>query len=410
MALSNAAVRSTKPRQKPFKRADDRGLYLLVQPNGSRLWRMNYSFAGRQRTAAFGIYPDISLSEAREARDAAKKKLRAGIDPGAVIKAEKIAEKQAVTHAFSAVADEWFQRKMVKEKKSEKTLERTRWLLGLLNEGIGKRVLSEIEAPELLEVLRKVEAQGLHETTKRLRSTASAVFRYGIASGACKRDPAADLKDALTSVKATPRPAITDPAGVGELLRAIEGYKNPIVRLALKFLSLTFVRPGEACSAEWSEIDTVTGVWSIPGHKMKMDKPHRVPLSKQALAILKELRTITGHSKYLFASRKRGRHIFANRLSVALRKLGFTAEQVTVHGFRSTASTVLNESGKFSPDVIELALAHQKKGVRGIYNRAQYWDERVELAQWYSDHLDGLRQRGEVVALPAKKKSKRTVA
>jgi integrase len=408
MSLSDAAVRATKPRQKPFKRADDRGLYLLVQPNGSKLWRTNYTFAGRQRTMAFGAYPDVSLSEAREARDAAKKKLRAGIDPSAVVKAEKVAEKQAIEHTFSAISAEWLERKMVKEGKAERTLERTEWLLGILNDGIGKTLLSEIEAPELLAVLRKVEAAGKNETVKRLRATASTVFRFGIATGVCKRDPAADLKGALTSATSTPRAAITDPVGVGELLRSIDGYKRPMLRLALQFLALTFVRPGEVCSAEWSEINT-DAVWSIPGAKMKMKKPHRVPLSKQALAVLAELRKISGDSKFLFPSRKRGRHIFANRLNVALREIGYDAEQVSAHGFRSTASTILNEHSEFSPDAIELSLAHVSGDVRSVYNRAQRWIERRELAQWYANYLDGLRQRGEVVKMP-KKKSMRTVA
>jgi integrase len=408
MSLSDAAVRATKPRQKPFKRADDRGLYLLVQPNGSKLWRTNYTFAGRQRTMAFGAYPDVSLSEAREARDAAKKKLRAGIDPSAVVKAEKVAEKQAIEHTFSAVSAEWLKRKMVAEGKAERTLERTEWLLGILNDGIGKTLLSEIEAPELLAVLRKVEAAGKNETVKRLRATASTVFRFGIATGVCKRDPAADLKGALTSATSTPRAAITDPVGVGELLRSIDGYKRPMLRLALQFLALTFVRPGEVCSAEWSEINT-DAVWSIPGAKMKMKKPHRVPLSKQALAVLAELRKISGDSKFLFPSRKRGRHIFANRLNVALREIGYDAEQVSAHGFRSTASTILNEHSEFSPDAIELSLAHVSGDVRSVYNRAQRWIERRELAQWYANYLDGLRQRGEVVKMP-KKKSMRTVA
>jgi integrase len=369
MSLSDAAVRATKPRQKPFKRADDRGLYLLVQPNGSKLWRTNYTFAGRQKTAALGAYPDVSLSEAREARDAAKKQLRAGIDPNAVVKAEKVAEKQAIEHTFSAVSAEWLKRKMVAEGKAERTLERTEWLLGILNDGIGKKLLSEIEAPELLAVLRKVEAAGKNETVKRLRATASTVFRFGIATGVCKRDPAADLNGALTSATSTPRAAITDPTGVGELLRSIDGYKRPMLRLALQFLALTFVRPGEVCSAEWSEINT-DAVWSIPGAKMKMKKPHRVPLSKQALAILAELRKISGGGKYLFPSRKRGRHIFANRLNVALREIGYDAEQVSAHGFRSTASTALNEISEFSPDAIELSLAQPTIGHNAGSNAA----------------------------------------
>jgi len=232
MPLSDAGIRRIQPGAKPFKKTDGRGLYLLVQPSGVRLWRLNYTFAGRQRTAAFGIYPHVSLSEAREARDATKKKLRAGIDPGVEKLAEKIAEKQA-SITFSVVAAEWFKKKMVNEKKAKNTLVRNQYLLDILNKGIGRKTLTEIEAPELLTVLRRVEAGGRHETTNRLRSTASTVFRFGIASGYCTRNPAADLKGALTSAKVKPRNAVTDPVEVGELLRAIDGYKTPMLRLAL---------------------------------------------------------------------------------------------------------------------------------------------------------------------------------
>jgi integrase len=400
--LTDTALKHLKPGIKPFKRGDALGLYILVQPSGSRLWRFDYSITGRRKTAALGAYPTVSLSEAREARDTIKRQLRQGVDPGATVKAEKIAAKQAGV-TFASVAADWFQRKMVAEKKSESTLVRTQWLLGILNEGIGSSTLTEIEAPELLVVLRRVAAAGNHETVKRLRSTASNVFRFGIATGACRRDPAADLKGALTTGTSTPRSAIVDPAGVGELLRAIDGYNKPALRLALQLLVLTFTRPGNVASAEWNEFDIDAGVWSIPGPKMKMREAFRIPLSRQALVVLNELHAITGNSKYLLPSRKRGRHIYANKLNIALRRIGYTADDVSAHGFRSTASTILNESGKFQPDVVEICLAHKVAGVRGLYNRAVYWVPRCELMQWYADHLDQLRQRGEIVALKNKK-------
>lgn len=400
--LSDAAIRRIKPRPKPFKKADALGLYLLVQSNGGRLWRMNYTFGGRQKTLAFGAYPVIGLAEARVQRDAAKRQLRQGIDPGAVVKVEKVARKQAAANTFAAVADQWNTTKMVKEGKSKSTLARASWLLDMLRDGIGDRPIKEIEAPELLAVLRKVEAQGKHEAVKRLRSTASAIFRFGIASGACKRDPAADLRGALTAAKATPHAAVTDPAGVGELLRAIDAYQRPVLRLALQLLALTFTRPGNVASAEWTEFDVAAGVWSIPAAKMKMREPFRVPLSRQALAVLAELREITGNSKFLFPSLRTGkRPIFTYVLNKALRDVGYAADEMQPHGFRSVFSTLANESGKFSVDAIELSLAHAPRGVRGIYNRSQYWNERVELVQWYADFLDELRGRGEVVALPA---------
>jgi integrase len=398
--LTDAQVRALKPKETPFKVADGAGLYLLVQPNGSKLWRMAYRFVGKQKTLYFGIYDTVSLSDARARRDDAKRQLRSGEDPGAVVKAKKAAVVAATANTFRAVAADWFQKKMVKEGKSPSTLNKSRWVFGILNDGIGDRPINEIEAPDLLAVLRRVEAQEKYETVKRLRSTSSAIFRFGIATGACKRDPSADLRGALTSVAATPHAAVTDPADVGKLLRAIDGFKRlPTVRLALQFLALTFVRPGELCSAEWSEI---TGsVWDIPGPKMKMRLPHRVPLSRQAMAVLDELRAITGKRKHLFASSVKPSQPFStNLLNVTMREIGFEHARHVPHGFRSTASTILNESSEFSPDVIELSLAHVPTGVRAIYNRSKYWPERCELMQWYADHLDELRGRGKVVGLP----------
>jgi integrase len=400
MPLTDTRLRALKAGDTPYKRADAAGLYVLVRPNGAKLWRLDYAFAGKRKTMALGAYPVVSLHEARESRDAAKKLLRQGLDPGAVVKQKKAVERQAVT-TFQVVATDWLQRKMIAEGKSKSTLDRARWLLGILNEGIGDRPIGEIEAPELLVTLRRIEAQDKHEAVKRLRSTASAIFRFGIASGICKRDPAADLKGALTSVASTPHAAITDQADVGKLLRAIDAYERPTVRLALQLLALTFTRPGNMAAAEWSAFDDDAGVWSISAAKMKMREPFRVPLSRQALAVLKELRKITGGGKYLFPSFRTGkRPIYTYQLNNALRDLGYAADEMQAHGFRSTASTILNEHSVFSPDVIELSLAHVPGG-RAVYNRSKYWSERCELMQWYADHLDELRNRGEIVALPA---------
>jgi integrase len=400
--LTDTKIKALKPKSDPYKVSDSGGLHVLVAPTGSRLWKCSYRFAGKQRTLSFGAYPEVSLIDARARREAAKAQLRQGVDPGSVIRVAKVTEKRAGANTFAAVAAEWQQRKMIAEKKSKPTLDRARWLLGILNEGIGDRPIDEIEAPELLTVLRKIEAQEKHEAVKRLRATASAIFRFGIASGACKRDPAADLRGALTTAVSTPHAAITDPAGVGELLRAIDGYEKPMLRLALQLLALTFTRPGNIASAEWSEFDIATGVWSIPAAKMKMREPFRLPLSRQALAVLDELRTITGGGRLLFPSQHKNRPLFTYRLNIALREIGFAADEMQAHGFRSTFSTIANEHSDFSGDAIELALAHQPKGVRAIYNRSKRWTERCALVQWYADYLDGLRQRGEVVALPKK--------
>jgi integrase len=404
-SLTDAAVRALQPSSRPYKQGDAAGLYLLVQPTGSRLWRLNYTLRGKQKTAALGAYPVVSLAAARQARDLVKAQLRAGEDPAEVVKTEAAAA-AAAGITFRVVAEDWFRVKMVKEGKAKRTLERTEWLLGILYAGIGNRPVGEIEAPDLLAVLRRIEAAGNHETVKRLRATASLIFRFGIGSGYCKRDPAADLVGILTAVKSRPRSAIVEPAEVGKLMRDIAGYKRPRERLALQLLALTFVRPCELTAAEWSEIGA-DGVWSIPAERTKMRKDFHVPLSKQALAILKELRSMAGDSKFILPSRRPGRPMTPWLLNRGLRALGYTADQISAHGFRSTASSILNAESKFSPDAIELCLAHKIPGVRGIYNRALRWPERVEIMKWWGNRIDELRHRGEVVEMPKKKKKRK---
>jgi integrase len=407
--LTDTEIRGLKPWAKPYKVSDSGGLHVLVMPEssrlpkGSKLWKCSYRFAGRQKTLSFGAYPDVSLGDARGRREAAKLQLRQGSDPGRMVKAEKQALAAATANTFSALSDEWFQRKIVGERKSGSTVKKHRILLATLKGGLGDRPISEIEAPELLAVLRRVEAAGYHETVGRLRSTASRIFRYGIATGRCSRDIAADLIGATTSAVSTPRAAVTDPVEVGKLLRAIDGFPRPLMQLALKLLALTFVRPGELLAAGWSEID-VDDVWSIPPEKSKMRRAHHVPLSRQTLEVLSELRKVTGHRKLLLASpRKRGKSVAANQFNYALREMGFTSNDHVAHGFRAMASTILNESGRWPVDVIELQLAHvERNKVRRAYNRAERWPERVALMQWWADHLDGLRERGEVVPLPKK--------
>ena len=341
MPLTDAKVKAAKPAAgKMVKIFDGGGLFLLVQPTGSKLWRLAYRFQGKSRTASFGIYPDVTLAEARARREEVKKLLRAGQDPAAARRAQKVA--RAGVRTFRAVAEEWYQRKMIAEGKSESTLYRARWLLDMIYDGIGDSPVAEIEPPELLEVLRRYEANGWHETVARLRATASAVFRFGIASGYCKRDPAADLRGALTTATSIPRAAVTDPKEIGELMRVIDRAQPDLIRSALKFLALTFLRPGELIAAEWSEING--DIWDIPAHRMKMGLPHRVPLSRQALAILEEVRPITGNRKYVFASpRKPDRPSPRNALNRALADIGFSGDRHVPHGFRSTFSTTANE-------------------------------------------------------------------
>jgi integrase len=361
--------------------------------------------AGKQKTAALGAYPAVSLAEARSARDAAKTKLRAGQDPVEAGKVEKAEARAAVT-TFADTAAEWFKVKMAGENKAAKTLSRAALMIKTLGAELNGRPIAEIEAPALLTLLRRVEAQGHHEVSKRLLATASMVFRFGIATGACKRNPAADLKGALTSKKTTPRAAIVEPAAVGKMLKDIDGYPRLVVRQALRLLALTFLRPAELTKAEWSEIDFDAGTWIVPAARMKMRKEFHVPLSRQALAVLKEARAGAGNSRFVFPSLKRGKPLQTGKLTQALRAMGYEPDECTAHGFRATASTLLNDEGtRFSPDVVELCLSHMPKGVRAIYNRSLRWPERVTLMAWWADKLDELRARGAVVKLPAKKRS-----
>jgi integrase len=343
MALTDTAIRNLKPQQTPYKNSDGGGLYLLVMPEGSKLWRLAYRFAGKQKTIALGAYPVVTLAMAREAREQAKRLLAQGIDPSEKRKADKRAAASART--FAEVADEWFDTKRTPEAKSEATLKRDLWLKRELTSEIGRRPIGAIEPPELLRALKKVEARGHHETVARMRSLASQVFRFGIASGYCQRDMATDLKEALTSPKSAPRPGLTDPAAVGKLCRAIDGYigKGPLVRLALRLLALTSVRPGEVAKAQWSEIDFDNRTWTIPAAKMKMRRDHQVPLSRQALDVLNAVKAITGNRQHVFAT-NRDKPLSGNAFNTALRIMGYdTQTEHCAHGFRTTASTLLNE-------------------------------------------------------------------
>jgi integrase len=392
--LTDAKVRTLKPGPTPLKLSDGGGLHLLVQPSGSKLWRMGYRFAGKQKTLAFGQYPAVSLADARAARDDAKRHLRSNVDPSTVNKAQQTAAKLAAASTFRAVAEEWEQRKMIGEGRSRSTLRRTRWLLEFLFEHLGDRPIKEVEPPELLAVLRKAEDAGKLQKVTRLRAVASAVFRYGIACGYCQRDPASDLRGALPAATSIAHAAVIKPAEVGTLMRAIDRIQHDRQRLALRLLALTAVRPAEMVGAAWAEI--VGDVWEIPASRTKMRRDHRVPVSRQALSALDELRAITGNRAHLFASTVNpDQPIWMGyRLNSALSDVGFGGDRHVAHGFRSTFSTLANESGLWPADVIELHLAHMERNqVRRAYNRSLRWDERVALMAWYGDLLDDLRAR-----------------
>jgi integrase len=408
--LTDARVRNAKPDVRAIKLSDAGGLHLLVQPHGSKLWRMAYRFVGKQRTLAIGIYPTVGLQEARDQRDAAKRLLAKGIDPSAQRRLDR--QSTARGDTFKTVAQEVLE-KLVKEGRSPRTLDKLRWLLDFAYPSIGERRVTEITAPELLSVLRKVEVRGRYETARRLRSTCGMVFRYAIATGRAERDPSADLRGALTAPRVNHRSAIVDPTAIGALLRAIEGFDGqPTTNAALRLAPLVFVRPGELRHAEWAEVDLVAAEWRITAAKMKMRRPHRVPLSRQALAIIRELQTISGGGRWLFPSvRSVARPISENTLNAALRRLGYGPEQMTTHGFRAMASTRLNEIGRWNPDAIERQLAHQEPDdVRRAYiHAAEYWPERVKMMQAWADYLDGLREGSKVLPLARRAKGKAPV-
>jgi integrase len=397
MPLKDIIVRNVKPSPRPRKLSDGGGLHLLVQPNGSKLWRLAYRFFGKQKTLALGVYPAVSLAEARNLRDHAKKLLARSVDPSAQRKADKQAGKD---DNFRAVAEEVIA-KLEREGCAQATLTKKRWLLDFAFPAFGDRPVAEITARELLALLREIERRGRYETAKRLRSTFGMVFRYAIATGRAERDPSIDLRGALTAPQVSHRPAIVDPAGIGALLRAIDGFDGQLTtRAALRLEAYVFVRPGELRHAEWEEFDLHNAVWSIPAEKMKMRRPHRVPLARQPLTILRELQEITGNGLWLFPSvRTFTRPISENTLNAALRRLGYSSDAMSTHGFRSMAATRLNEMGRWNADAIERQLAHQEaNAVRRAYtHRAEYWSERVTMMQAWADYLDELRESGKVM-------------
>jgi integrase len=401
MPLTDIVVRKAKGRVAPYKMADGGGMYVLVRPDGARYWRMDYRWEGKRRTLALGVYPSVSLSNAREKRDQAKKLLAAHTDPATQRKLDKIASNEASRNTFRLISQEWVE-KLIREGRSPRTVDKISWLLELAYPAIGDQPIASIIPTQLLTVLRTVEARGRYETARRLRSTCGQVFRYAIATARAERDPSADLRGALTAPKVRHHAAVVDPKGIGALLRAIEGYEGqPITLSALKLAPLVFVRPGELRSAEWSEFDLDAGEWKIPAAKMKMRSPHRVPLSRQAITIVRDLQPITGHGRYLFPSvRSVERPMSENTLNAALRRLGYSKEEATSHGFRSTAAVRLNEMGRWSVDAIERQLAHQEaNAVRRAYTHAaEFWTERCEMMQVWADQLDEWRDGSKSVA------------
>lgn len=394
--LTETAIRAAKATDKPVKLFDTGGLYLLVNPSGARWWRLKYRISGREKLLSLGVYPDVPLKRARDRRDESRRLLADGIDPSA----QRQATKAARSETFEAIAREYFEvrRKGLADSTFQKRLKRFE---DFVFPYLGKKPIASITAPEFLGVLKRVEARGIHETAHRLRSESGQVFRYAIATGRAERDVTADLRGALTPVVVKNHAAIVEPTRIGELLRAIHGYHGqPATECALKLAPLVFVRPGELRKAEWTEFDLDKAEWRIPAKRMKMREQHIVPLSLQAVELLRELHPITGSGKFVFPSVTNAeRPLSENTVNASLRRLGFAGEEMTGHGFRSMASTCLNEQG-WAPDVIELQLAHAERDqVRGAYNRAQRLADRRKMMQTWSDYLDGLRAGANVVPL-----------
>lgn len=404
MALTDVAIRNAKPGVKPVKLSDGGGLHLLITPAGGKLWRLKYRIDGREKQLAIGSYPAIGLSEARKRRDAARILVASGKDPSLEKRRDKARARVDASHTFDAVAIEYCaKRKRDGEKRwAPATASRSEYLLGLLKGSVGQMPIAEIEPADLLDAVRKIERKGNLESARRTLQLASMVFRYAVATARLRSDPTRDLRGALTAPKVTHYGAITDASRVGELLRAIDGYEGMgIAKLAMQIAPHVFVRPGELRHAQWSEIDLDATVWTIPPEKTKMRKPHHVPLSKQAIALFQEVRSITGPTGYVFPSiRTRARPMSENTINAGLRRLGYSSAEMTAHGFRAMASTLLNESGKWSPDAIERALAHgDSDKVRAAYHRGAHWKERVEMAQWWSNYLDQLRKGADIIEI-----------
>jgi integrase len=391
--LSDIQVNKAKPKGKNYKLNDGFGLYLLVTPTGGKLWRFDYRFDDKRKVLALGAYPAITLADARERREDARKLLANDVDPGQVKKAQKLAGKDIRENTFEVVAREWHEKFFGQWSPShaERTMERLKrdvfpWL--------GEKPISEIKPPDILAILRRVESRGALETAHRIRTICGQVLRYAVATGRAERDSAADLRGALPPVREKHHAALIEPKEVAELLRAIDGLKGTYVtKCALKLAYLLFVRPGELRQMEWSEVDLDNAQWNIPGEKMKMKQPHIVPLAKQSLDILRDLQPLTGRGRYVFpCHRSPMRPMSNNAVNAALRRMGYDKDTMTGHGFRAMARTILDEVLHVRPDYIEHQLAHAVRDPNGrAYNRTAHLIERRKMMQTWADYLDGLK-------------------
>ena len=393
MALSEFAARRAKPREKPYKLFDGDGLFLLVNPKGSKLWRLKYRFAGKEKLLSFGPYPLLSILDARQRRDEAKRKLLSGTDPAEAKRQKKLSAEVAARNTFGLIAAEYIENQKARNL-SPITIKTNRWLLEELASPLANRPIKEITAAEILDLLKKVEKSGRRVTAGRLRGIIGSVFRLAVVTLRADGDPTTVLKGALLPAVTQNRAAVTDEREFGLLLCAIDEYDGwPTITAALQFLALTCVRPGEVRFAVRSEFDLKKAVWSIPAERMKMRQPHLVPLSRQSLSVLTDIWPLSEGGELVFPSvRSKRKPLSENALNQALRRMGYTKDEATSHGFRATASSILNDR-HFDPDVIEAVLAHQDANtIRRTYNRATYWNQRVTLMQDWADLLDEFRQ------------------
>lgn len=401
MSLTDTQIRNTKPTKKPIRLFDGGGLYLEIAPSGGKWWRLKYRFDGKEKRISLGVYPEISLKGARARRDDARKLLAEEVDPGENRKAIRDAKADRSANSFEVVAREWLSKYSSKWSESHQNgilrrLERDAF------PWIGGRPVAEVTAPELLKVLRRIEERGAVETAHRVLQTCGQVFRYSIQTGRIERNPAADLRGALSRVQKEHLAAITEPKAIGELLRAIDGYEGYLVtKCALRLAPLVFVRPGELRQAEWFEIDLDLAEWNIPAKRMKMREPHLVPLSRQAVEILRELKALTGNGRYVFPSpRTNARPMSNGAILAALHRMGYSRTEMTGHGFRAMARTVLDEVLGVRPDYIEHQLAHSVRDPLGrAYNRTKHLPERKNMMQRWADYLDSLKAERKVITL-----------
>ena len=394
MALTQFAALHAVASDKPIKLSDGDGLSLLVQPNGAKLWRLRYRYLGKENMLTLGAFPAVSLLDARKKRDEAKKLLSEGIDPSQQRRMDKLRAAAAAQNTFGGVATEYLAN-MEANKLSERTLEKNRWLLEGLAAPLSRRPIAEITPAELLDILKRIERSGRRETAKRLRGVMGGVFRYAVVTLRATSDPTHALRGALLKPLVKHRSAITDEAELGALMRSIDEYDGwPTIRAALLLTALTMARPGDVRGMRRSEIDLKKALWRIPAERMKMRRPHEVPLSRQALQVITDVWSLSDNGELVLPSiRSLNRMLSENAMNSALRRMGYTQEEMMAHGFRATASTILNERG-FDPDVIEAALAHQDQNqIRRVYNRATYLPERVKLMQAWADLLDEFRVR-----------------